>query len=454
MKKNETLDRRILGEIYGASSIPESLHALCDRIGPRFAGSRAEGAAAQWAARQFQSFGISRVRIERFGLLAWTRGVGARLEVLSPVRKTLSVTTLPLSPATGPGGLSGTLADLWDGTPEQFEAAGEALEGGLLLTREGVPASYRRPVHRAEKFGRAVAAGAGAFLFAHPDPGCLEPTGCARFGREAEIPAAGLSFENAEFLRRLARRGPVRLRLFTAGQCRKGRSRNVVAEIPGSGRGGEFLVVGGHLDSHDISPGARDNAAGICVILEAARALARSGFKPLHGVRFVAFGSEEFGLLGSTHHAGRLGPRAKSLRLMLNVDSPPQNGTLGFQVQRAAAMGGTITALAKALGRDIALLEGLHPHSDHFPFFLAGAPVANLASAASGHKGGRGFGHTAADTPDKVDVEALKSAADLVARVLVRLAGPGATRLPWRPPGEIRAVLGGAGLEESLQYER
>ncbi|MHC4597860.1 MAG: M20/M25/M40 family metallo-hydrolase [Planctomycetota bacterium] len=392
-------------------------------------------------------------RLETFAFTGWRRGDEASVAVTRPVKRTLPALALPSSPDTGPKGIWGPLEILWDGTPEEFERAGERLKGAVLLTREGVPASYPRSVHRAEKVGRAVEAGVNAFLFAAPEPGCLPPTGCARFGRESEIPAAGLSRESAEFLRRLARRGPVRLALRAHGENTRVRSQNVVAELPGRSRSGELIVVGGHLDSHDIAPGARDNASGVCAVLEAARALKAVGFRPTHTIRFVAFGAEEFGLLGSRRHVAELGPDAMRVRLMINVDSPPQTGVPGFQFHRAEEARPFFLEMGKSLGRPVPVLQGLHNHSDHFPFFLAGAPVANLAAEGSGIKGGRGWGHTAADTLDKVDDGALRSVTATLAVALVRLAGPRGLRLPWRAPETVKQILEDEGFQDRLRYE-
>jgi hypothetical protein len=147
MKRRNILDRELLSEIYGSPSLGEILHHLCDRIGPRFAGSKEESKAAKYVADQFRSFRMDGVRTERFSLTAWERGAPASLAITSPLRREFPVTTLPFSPATGRKGVSGTLALLWDGTPEEFKSAGKALKGRFLLTREGVPPSYPRTVH-------------------------------------------------------------------------------------------------------------------------------------------------------------------------------------------------------------------------------------------------------------------------------------------------------------------
>ncbi|MDP9067349.1 MAG: M20/M25/M40 family metallo-hydrolase [Actinomycetota bacterium] len=101
-----------------------------------------------------------------------------------------------------------------------------------------------------------------------------------------------------------------------------GTSRNVVASWPGSRRYG--FVMGGHMDTVPRSPGANDNASGVAVLLELARIVA--GKDPSRSVRFVAFGSEEYGSNGA-HHVGsqvyvnRLGDEGRRrLGGMISVD--------------------------------------------------------------------------------------------------------------------------------------
>jgi hypothetical protein len=74
---------------------------------------------------------------------------------------------------------------------------------------------------------------------------------------------------------------------------------NVIAEIPGSEKPDEIVIVGGHLDSWDGATGATDNGTGVATTMEAARLLAQSGVKPKRTIRFMLWGGEEQGLLGS-----------------------------------------------------------------------------------------------------------------------------------------------------------
>lgn len=74
---------------------------------------------------------------------------------------------------------------------------------------------------------------------------------------------------------------------------------NVIADIRGSVSPDEYVIVGGHLDTSPHGPGAMDNGTGVAAVMEAARLLAESGVKPRRTIRFILFGGEEVGLVGS-----------------------------------------------------------------------------------------------------------------------------------------------------------
>lgn len=95
---------------------------------------------------------------------------------------------------------------------------------------------------------------------------------------------------------------------------------NVVADLPGSVLPNEYVICGAHLDSAPQGPGATDNGTGVAAVMEAARILAASGERPRRTIRFVLFGGEEAGLVGSKgyveDHPGIL-PRVSA---MYNMD--------------------------------------------------------------------------------------------------------------------------------------
>ena len=88
---------------------------------------------------------------------------------------------------------------------------------------------------------------------------------------------------------------------------------NVMADIPGTDRSGEYVMAGAHLDSWVASDGASDNAAGSAVVMEAARILMQLGVRPKRTIRFALWNGEEQGLWGSLAYVDQhLATRAPS----------------------------------------------------------------------------------------------------------------------------------------------
>lgn len=118
----------------------------------------------------------------------------------------------------------------------------------------------------------------------------------------AKIPAAALSVEDAAMLHRMANRGEkivVNLRM-SARLFPDVQSRNVVAEIVGSEKPDEIVVLGGHIDSWDAGQGAMDDAGGSVAAWEAVSLMKRLGLRPKRTVRVVLWTNEENGLRGGS----------------------------------------------------------------------------------------------------------------------------------------------------------
>jgi Zn-dependent M28 family amino/carboxypeptidase len=117
----------------------------------------------------------------------------------------------------------------------------------------------------------------------------------------APIPAAFVSSESYGLIWRLLQRGPVELELDIKNSIgdKPVEVYNTVAEIRGSEKPDEIVILGAHLDSWDLGTGSTDNGTGSMVVLEAARALQKLGLQPKRTIRFVLFSGEEQGLNGS-----------------------------------------------------------------------------------------------------------------------------------------------------------
>ena len=122
-----------------------------------------------------------------------------------------------------------------------------------------------------------------------------------------EIPSAAITVEDAEMMRRMAHRGEkvvVRLSM-NAMTLPEVPSRNVVAEIVGSEKPEEVVIVSGHIDSWDVGQGAMDDGGGAMTAWETARLMHKLGMRPRRTVRVVLWVNEENGTAGARGYEQR-----------------------------------------------------------------------------------------------------------------------------------------------------
>lgn len=452
--------REALGEIWTSDEAYRTLWTLCDEFGHRFGGSASEHAAAAYLEEAFQRLGL-RVWRETFPVYSWERGE-CFFALAVPVERSFSAIALPY---TGVVDIEAPIVDAGAGEADDFARLGQAARGAMVLVDAERDIPGQTSSHRTDKYRRAVEAGAVACLFTNRNPGQLHITG-ALYARNpggptpldhtAPIPGLGLTYEAGEALRRLAVRGPLRGRIRTRNRVFRSLAHNIVAELPGAERANEIILLGAHYDGHDIAQGALDNAAGTAVLLATARALAPFAGRLPRTLRFVCFACEELGLLGSWRHAESYqtadGPR---LVFMLNLDGAGrgQGGSELLTVAGDEEVARAFTGLAHHWHGAFAVRDAISAHSDHFPFFLAGYPVATLQSRdATRDMIGRGWGHTEADTVDKVTLTGLRSSAAVTVQLALWLAT--AEHVPGRrrSPEAIRTLLETSGLVDALSH--
>nr|WP_276299122.1 M28 family metallopeptidase [Halorussus sp. DT80] len=372
-------------------------------IGDRMGGHPGERRAAELVAEGFERAGAREVNIKSFEMNRWTRG-DAELAVTDPVERSFETIALPYSP---PGEVRGELVDAGHGTPEELDELD--VEGKIVVASTTTPEGSRF-IHRMEKFGHAVGAGAEAFIFRNHKPGQLPPTGSLRFDREAAVPGVGVSLETGDWLTDYADRG-ARAVLRVDAETSPATSHNAHGQL-GPDTEDEILVVG-HHDAHDIAEGALDNGCGITVVVSAAHLLAEMNLDTR--VRVAGVGCEEVGLLGADALAERLD--LDSVRAVVNVDGAGRFRDLRAHTHGSEAMGEIVASVADETNQPIGVREQVHPFSDHWPFLKRGVPALQLHSESD--ERGRGWGHTHADTRDKVDDRNLREHAMLTA-LLVR----------------------------------
>src|SRR5206468_8478671 len=124
--------------------------------------------------------------------------------------------------------LRGELIDCGIGAEKDFARHTDgALKAKIVMVTTANPDSGPA-IHRREKYGRAVAAGASGFIYVNHKPGMLAETGSLRPGRLAEIPAIGVSYEDGWDLARFCKRGQVEIEMDIDNQSAPGQGYHVV----------------------------------------------------------------------------------------------------------------------------------------------------------------------------------------------------------------------------------
>lgn len=448
-KQLADIERNLIGETWMSEHIYTNLETLCD-FGSRFGGTPGERDARDFIQARFADFGLDHVHLEGFEYAGWWRG-DCTMRVVKPVQRHLNAISLVYSPSTLPDGLHGEVIDLGIGTEDDFKTHKDETPGKIILTTSASPEGGPW-VHRREKYGRAVQHRAAGFIFMNHLPGLLVPTGSVRQGRLGEIPAVGLSYEEGFNLQRWCARGRVEVELCAQNESRTTVAHHVVGEVPGD-PGDEIVLVGAHYDGHDISQGAMDDAAGTALLMELARLFAPLAGKFRRTLRFVAFAVEELGVLGSTEYVRMHAHEAGTWALMVNLDSGVGPGPHGFIVNGFAELRPLLGSFSRSMGHPLTVSERIATAADNFPFLVAGVPAINLQAKPLDLSAGRGYGHTAADTLDKVAEVDLKASAAVMARVLLRLASYDDSLGRHRSRDEIRQMLIDQHLERPLRAQ-
>jgi carboxypeptidase Q len=228
---------------------------------------------------------------------------------------------------------------------------------------------------------------------------------------------------------------------------------NAVAEIPGTDKADEVVIMGGHLDSWTSATGATDNAIGGAIMMEAARILLTTGAKPRRTIRVALWSGEEQGLLGSNayvqeHYGTAEAPKPdfNKLDAYWNIDDgtgkvrgasifgPPQAADALAQYIKAFQDWGMYGATASS-----ARTEG---GTDSGAFNVAGLP--GIGTRQDQIEYNSTTWHTDLDTYERIIPDDVMKNAVLSASVVLHLANRDAM-LPRYAPGEMPAVPAAGG---------
>lgn len=334
---------RILDQGMNHSQVMATAAYLTDRIGGRLTNSPQMREAEAWTQQQFRDWGLSNVRAEGFEFGRGWSIVRSSARMIAP--RTMDLRAIPVAwtPSTD-GVISGEVVLAPMSRAADFERWRGKLAGKIVMIsepREAEPpttAAFRRwtddelagrtayvqPNHSPAAVQRGLdredfALQMDAFLaeegalgwvrMSYRDGGLLHGTGYThRLGATPRLAGLELAAEDYRRLVRLSRAGAApRLELLSEVRFHDEdpNAYNILADIPGTSRSGEYVMAGAHFDSWVASDGAVDNAAGTAVVMEAARILRAMNVRPKRTIRFALWNGEEQGLLGSLAYVDR-----------------------------------------------------------------------------------------------------------------------------------------------------
>jgi hypothetical protein len=232
------------------------------------------------------------------------------------------------------------------------------------------------------------------------------------------IPAAALSTIAADTLRAALRVDPaLRVSMEIHSQWfADAESHNVIGELKGSAFPEKIILVGGHLDSWDIAPGAHDDGAGCVQSIEVLRLLKAVGYVPRHTLRVVLFTNEENGLRGAAAYSTAAKEKNEIHVLALETDSggfQPKGFNLGNPAGNAHLLAARWKPLFEPYGvYHFQLGTG---GADVGPLLAHGATVAGLQPDSQRYFD---LHHTTRDSIDQVNPRELQLGAAAMAALV------------------------------------
>jgi hypothetical protein len=294
---------RIADQGKNHSQIVDRLHYLCFNIGARLTSSPELFTAQKWALGQFKKFGCTNVHLEKWGEfpVGFDRGPVQICRMVEPFESDMQFTTPAW--ANGTKGLQRGEAMIQPDSLDEIKAHAADIKGKWVIStsRGGGSADMNAELEKDGALGRIT--GSRTELVVTSGPAWRNVS----FEKHPGLPQ--ITVRNSDFeriLRNIEFHRKVVLEINADNRWYKGPipCYNVIADIKGTEKPDEMVIVSGHFDSWNGpgSQGAQDNGVGAMTAMEAARILCAAHAKPKRTIRFILWSGEEQGIYGSTNY--------------------------------------------------------------------------------------------------------------------------------------------------------
>lgn len=388
--------------------------SLTVEVGQRLAGSEADARAVAWAEQKFKQLGYDKVWTEPFSMQYWQRGQ-ASLSVSAPFHQNLVVTALGGSVGTPFDGINAQVA-IFDSLEQLKQAAPAQVKDKIVFINKSMGkdklGTFYGSVVGARAQGAVEAAKLGAKAIVIRSVGTsinrFAHTGIMRYSDDVpRIPAAAISVPDAIQLEKMLSRQPELTLQLQMQNKLPGEvvSHNVIAEITGSKRPDEIVLISAHIDSWDEGTGALDDGAGVGIVMATGALLKQQG-RPERTVRVVLFGNEEGGLVGARAYAAKHASNLKN-----HVFASESDFGAGRIWRLDTGFGAKSLAFGKTLQQQLTHLgielgdNSASGGPDVSVLKAQGVPVVSLQQDGTDYFD---YHHTPNDTMDKIDPAAMQ----------------------------------------------
>ncbi len=427
---DEAMLRRIYTEALVNGKAFTNLQALVANYPGRLSGSKKLDGAIGWAQELLGSMGLDRVYTQDVMIPHWERGPKESVMLKPSAGEATPLTAVALG-GSEPSPEAGVTAEVVEvkSLDELAQLGREKLAGKIVFFNRpmdptvivpgkayGAAGDQRnRGPGEAAKFG-VVGALTRSLTHALDD---VPHTGATTYvPNQPKIPAAALSTLAADRLDAALAADPhlhVEIKIHSQW-FPDAPSHNVIGEIRGSEFPDQVILVGGHLDSWDIAPGAHDDGSGVVQSIEVLRVFKALGIKPRHTIRCVLFVNEENGLAGATAYA--TAARTSTDRHILAIETDnggfqPDGFTLGSTQGNAHARAERWLPLFAPYG--IYAFKKGTAGSDVSPLLALGVTVGEMTPDSQRYFD---IHHTTIDSIDKVNPRELHLGAAALASLL------------------------------------
>jgi Zn-dependent M28 family amino/carboxypeptidase len=446
---------RIIDEALKPSALEKNLEQLTDEIGGRLPGTPAMKRAVDWGVRGFKAAGPSNVHTEELTLPnTWTEGATQMTASVDGADFRVRAVSVGWAPAL-PLSKNVPMVDVGRGTEHDFEKAGDVggkivlVHTDVLKTWADLDGEYDRSPriidHAVRRDALAIAFIATRqhdILYRHVN---------AIEGEIDRIPQVEIAREDGERIGRLLAAGhKVTTTLEIAVKVGPPATiANVVAEIKGTEKPDEVVILGAHLDSWDLGTGALDNGCNSALVIDAARAIVASGVKPKRTIRFILFTGEEEGMLGSHAYVNQHAKELDKIAGVVIFDSGIGKVTgfsLGGRKDVVKATEPLVAPLAQFGAAT--LTTDAESGTDHLDFLLQGVPTFVAYQEEDNYLENY---HASSDTLDKVDMGRLKKHVAEAAVLSFALADARERVGPRLHRAEIELTMRVTHLDEGLK---